>query len=96
MADYQTREDVLTDELVDRVEQLVADRHLVVYNDDVNTFDHVIESLVTICDHSEEQAEQCAIMVHFKGRASVREGHFNKLQPMKTALTDRGISAVIE
>jgi ATP-dependent Clp protease adaptor protein ClpS len=96
MANYQTREDVLVDELVDRVEKLVDEKFLMVYNDDVNTFDHVIESLVDVCDHSEEQAEQCAMMVHFKGRASVRQGHFNKLNPMKTALTDRGINAVIE
>jgi len=96
MANYQTREDVLVDELVDRVEKLVDEKFLVVYNDDVNTFDHVIESLVDVCDHSEEQAEQCAMMVHFKGRASVRQGPFNKLHPMKTALTDRGINAVIE
>jgi ATP-dependent Clp protease adaptor protein ClpS len=96
MANYQTREDVLVDELVDRVEKLVDEKFLVVYNDDVNTFDHVIESLVDVCDHSEEQAEQCAMMVHFKGRASVRQGHYTKLSPMKTALTDRGINAVIE
>lgn len=96
MAKNQYQEDVLTDELVDRVTALVDEKTLIVYNDDVNTFDHVIESLVDICNHSEEQAEQCALIVHFKGRASVREGHFNKLYPMKTALNDRGISAVIE
>ncbi|CAN5118786.1 hypothetical protein BH09BAC1_BH09BAC1_18200 [soil metagenome] len=96
MAKYQNQEDVLTEELVDRVATLVQEKILIVYNDDVNTFDHVIDSLVDICSHSEEQAEQCAMIVHFRGKASVRHGHFDKLHPMKTALTDRGISAVIE
>lgn len=96
MAKYQTREDMLSKEQVDLVETLVEQKNLVVYNDDVNTFDHVIDSLVDICNHSEEQAEQCAMIVHFKGKAAVRHGNFDKLYPMKTALTDRGISAVIE
>ncbi len=96
MANHQYREDVLTEEAVDRVAVLVEEKTLIVYNDDVNTFDHVIDSLVDICSHTEEQAEQCAMIVHFKGRASVRQGHFDKLYPMKTALNDRGISAVIE
>lgn len=96
MAHYNPQEDVLTQEQVDQVATLVEEKILVVYNDDVNTFDHVIDSLVDICSHSEEQAEQCAMIVHFKGKASVYHGHFNKLYPMKTALNDRGISAVIE
>ncbi len=96
MAKYQTQEDVLTREQVELVETLVEQKILMVYNDDVNTFDHVIDSLVDICNHSEEQAEQCAMIVHFKGKASVFHGDFEKLYPMKTALTDRGISAVIE
>ena len=78
------------------VEELVAEQFLVVYNDDVNTFEHVIESLIDVCNHTPEQAEQCSYIIHYKGRASVREGLFDKLYPMKTALTDRGLSAVIE
>jgi ATP-dependent Clp protease adaptor protein ClpS len=93
---YQTKEDILTEELIDNVATLVEEKILVVYNDDVNTFDHVIDSLIDVCNHSEEQAEQCAMIVHFKGKSSVYHGIFDKLYPMKTALTDRGISAVIE
>lgn len=96
MAQYHTREDVQTLEQVDLVAELVQEKILVVYNDDVNTFDHVIESLIDICSHTEEQAEQCAMLVHFKGKSSVYHGAFEKLYPMKTALNDRGISAVIE
>ena len=69
---------------------------LIVHNDDVNTFDWVIQSLVEICRHTEEQAEQCAYLIHFKGKCSVKSGSFNELKPMKDALIDRTISATIE
>jgi ATP-dependent Clp protease adaptor protein ClpS len=85
-----------TVEEIDLVELLADTRKLVVYNDDVNTFDHVIESLITICKHDEIQAEQLATLIHYKGRAIVKEGDTEKIAPMCTALTDRGISAVIE
>ena len=71
-------------------------KSLVLYNDDVNTFDWVIESLVDICKHTFEQAEQCSILVHFKGKCAVKEGALDKLKPLKDGLTDRGLSAVIE
>jgi ATP-dependent Clp protease adaptor protein ClpS len=70
--------------------------HIVVYNDDVNTFDWVIESLMEVCDHTFEQAEQCSLLIHFKGKASVKTGAFKSLHPLKDALTERGLSAVIE
>lgn len=69
---------------------------LVVYNDDVNTFDWVIESFVKVCDHSLIQAEQLSYMVHFNGKATVKSGEKSILLPKKDALLERGISATIE
>lgn len=71
-------------------------QHLIVWNDDVNTFDWVIESLVDICNHSPEQAEQCAMLVHFKGKCSVKNGSFDQLRPQCEALIDRGINATVD
>jgi ATP-dependent Clp protease adaptor protein ClpS len=70
-------------------------REIVVHNDDINTFDHVIGSLVEICGHDPIQAEQCAWIVHYNGRCSVKRGSFDQLEPRCTALLDRGISATI-
>lgn len=69
---------------------------LILHNDDHNYFDFVIESLIQICKHTAEQAEQCAMIVHYKGKCDIKEGVFEKLKPMKEALTDRGLSATIE
>ena len=69
---------------------------LIVYNDDVNTFDWVIESLMDICNHTFEQAEQLSLIVHFKGKAIVKTADLNTLLPMKNGLCDRGLSAVID
>ena len=69
---------------------------LIVWNDDVNTFDWVIETLVEICRHSYEQAEQCALLIHFQGKYAVKQGSYEELEPMCTAITDRGINATIE
>ena len=80
----------------DTVEELVDLKNLVVHNDEVNTFDWVIDSLMDICQHSEEQAEQCTLLVHYKGRASVKTDTLEKLHPLKDGLTDRGINATIE
>jgi ATP-dependent Clp protease adaptor protein ClpS len=80
----------------DTVEELIDVQYLVVYNDNVNTFDWVIISLMEICGHSEEQAEQLSLLIHFKGKAIVKEDCYEKLSPMKTGLTDRGINASIE
>ncbi len=70
--------------------------HLIVWNDEVNTFEWVIETLIEVCGHSAEQAEQCAYLIHYKGKYSVKEGEFDKLQPMCNAITDRGIGATVE
>lgn len=69
---------------------------LLVYNDDFNTFDWVIQCFVEILDHSHEQAEQLSLIIHFKGKAIVKTAGFNELRPFKDALVDRGLSAVIE
>lgn len=69
---------------------------IIVHNDNVNTFDWVIKSLVEVCRHSLEQAEQCALFVHFKGKYAVKHGTHLRLKPMKDALVDRGINATLE
>jgi ATP-dependent Clp protease adaptor protein ClpS len=71
-------------------------RDLILYNDDVNTFDYVIECLMQICDHDELQAEQCTYIVHYTGKCAVKSGSYSKLNPMREALCERGLSAVIE
>lgn len=71
-------------------------RQLVVYNDEVNTFDHVIRTLIDICGHSAEQAEQCTLLIHYKGKCSVKLGSYTELEPRCSAIHKRGISADIE
>ncbi|MES2704435.1 MAG: ATP-dependent Clp protease adaptor ClpS [Bacteroidota bacterium] len=70
--------------------------NLVVWNDDVNTFDWVIESLVNVCGHQTIQAEQCALIVHHRGKCGVKKGSFDDLRPQAEALIDRGIQATID
>jgi ATP-dependent Clp protease adaptor protein ClpS len=70
--------------------------HLVVWNDDVNTFDWVIDTLIEICGHTPEQAEQCAIIIDSKGKYAVKEASYEVLKPMCDSITDRGIGATIE
>ena len=70
--------------------------HLIVWNDEVNTFQWVIETLMEVCGHSEEQAEQCAYLIHFKGKYSVKQGSYDDLKPQCDAITDRGINATVE
>ncbi len=82
-------------EEVSVVEKTVESKNLVVFNDDVNTFDHVIESLIKVCKHEPMQAEQCTWLVHYKGKCQVKAGDFETLEPMCTGLLDRGISAEI-
>lgn len=96
MSDIFTQASPQTDSVQETLEELLEERQLIVYNDEVNTFDHVIESLVAICNHTEIQAEQCSLIIHFKGKGTVREGDFRELHPMKTQLCDRGLDAVIE
>ena len=81
---------------VDVLEKETIEHQLIVHNDDVNTFSWVIESLIAICNHHPIQAEQCSIIIHNKGKATVKHGGFDQLKPMKEGLTDRGIQATIE
>lgn len=83
-------------EQVETVETLVENKDLIVYNDDYNTFDHVIDSLIKVCKHDAIQAEQCTHLVHYKGKCQVKRADYHTLEPMCTALLDRGISAEIE
>ena len=69
---------------------------LIVWNDEVNTFEWVIESLMEVCGHKYEQAEQCAYLIHYKGKYSVKNGDYDTLKPMCDAITDRGIGATLE
>lgn len=69
---------------------------LIVYNDDFNTFDWVIQSLMEVCSHSFDQSEQLSILIHYKGKALVKNGSLSQLKPMKDSLVERGLSAVIE
>jgi ATP-dependent Clp protease adaptor protein ClpS len=68
---------------------------IIVYNDDVNTFDHVIDTLVRVCDHTPEQAEQCSLIVHYNGKCTVKTGEYDKLKIQCTGLLEAGLSAEI-
>lgn len=76
-------------ELVDKSNEIVL------YNDDVNTFDHVIETLIYACDHSPLQAEQCSLIVHYNGKCTVKTGSLNELKPRCSKLLEAGLSAEI-
>ncbi|MHC2990211.1 Clp protease ClpS [Pontibacter sp. HJ8] len=71
-------------------------RNLIVYNDDVNTFDHVINTLIKVCGHTAEQAEQCTLLIHYKGKCTVKVGSYEELAGMCTSLHDKDLSANIE
>ena len=83
------QEEVLVEEAVG------ANHEIVLHNDDVNTFDHVIDTLIRVCSHTSEQAEQCAILVHYKGKCTVKTGDFDELKPQCTQLLEAGLSAEI-
>jgi ATP-dependent Clp protease adaptor protein ClpS len=83
-------------EIVEVKEKIKKELNVVLYNDDVNTFDFVIDSLIDVCDHNPIQAEQCTILVHLKGKCEVKRGSFTELRPIRNALTERGLSATIE
>jgi len=79
--------------LEDKIDQDALD--LVVFNDDVNTFDHVIKVLMKVCKHTHEQAEQCTLLIHYKGKCAVKKGSREELKPMCQAILDAGIQAAI-
>ncbi|WP_028890621.1 ATP-dependent Clp protease adaptor ClpS [Tenacibaculum sp. 47A_GOM-205m] len=82
-------------EELDVLLQGTTQHEIVLYNDDVNTFDFVIDSLVTVCDHTLEQAEQCTILVHYKGKCAVKTGEYKDLEPRCSKLLELGLSAEI-
>lgn len=73
-----------------------TNHQLIVWNDEVNTFDWVIDTLIEVCGHTEPQAEQCAMIIHTKGKYAVKNGSYEILKPLCDSITDRGISATIE
>ncbi len=88
-----TKEKISEKRLVD--EKLVSQKEIVLHNDDVNTFDHVIETLMHVCDHTPEQAEQCSLIVHYNGKCTVKTGSYKDLKPRCTLLLEAGLSAEI-
>jgi ATP-dependent Clp protease adaptor protein ClpS len=75
------------------LEKEVFQHEIVLHNDDVNTFDHVIDSLISVCEHTPEQAEQCATLVHYKGKCTVKSGEYKDLEPRCSKLLQLGLSA---
>ena len=83
-------------ELLDLREEKITTHSIILYNDDFNTFDHVISCLVQICNHEVIQAEQCAWIVHTNGKCIVKTGEYKELEPLYTSLLEKGLSAIIE
>lgn len=96
MTQSETSHQEQEDTLLAEAPTLTETAQLIVYNDDHNTFDWVIQCFVEVCNHTFVQAEQLSLFVHFKGKAIVKTGSYEELRPMKDALVDRGLSAVIE
>ena len=93
-----TKNQVLTDSQQE-TDTLTANESgcsLIVWNDEVNTFEWVIETLIEVCGHSPEQAEQCSYFIHYKGKYAVKQGEYDELKPMCDAITERGIGATVE
>ena len=84
------------DQDVEVLDDIALQNKLILHNDHVNTFEWVIQTLVEVCKHSLEQAEQCAYIIHHKGKYAVQHGSFETLKPMKDAIADRGINVTIE
>ncbi|MCA1761623.1 MAG: ATP-dependent Clp protease adaptor ClpS [Cryomorphaceae bacterium] len=80
-----------------QLDELIKDmKEIVLFDDDYNTFDFVIQSLIEVCKHNVIQAEQCTFIVHYNGKCAVKRGEYEKLKPMCTALLDRGLTAEIQ
>jgi ATP-dependent Clp protease adaptor protein ClpS len=82
-------------EEIELAELKVNEYQIVLFNDDVNTFDHVVETLIRVCNHTPEQAEQCSIIVHYKGKCAVKTGSYEELKPRCTQLLQADLSAEI-
>jgi len=77
-------------------EDVSKDNFLILHNDDIHSFDYVIDALIDICEHGYEQAAQCTIIVHYKGKCDVKKGNFEALKPLKEALIERELNATID
>jgi ATP-dependent Clp protease adaptor protein ClpS len=88
-----TKEKVLEEVLTE--EQVSNNNEIVLYNDEVNTFDHVIDTLMKVCRHTPEQAEQCSLIVHYNGKCTVKTGDYKDLEPQCSSLLEAGLSAEI-
>ena len=88
-----TKEKFLEEVLVE--DAIGTNNEIVLYNDDVNTFDHVIDTLIRVCRHTAEQAEQCSLIVHYNGKCTVKTGEYKELKPQCTQLLEAGLSAEI-
>ena len=88
--------DILEQEVIEVLLKEEGTKALILYNDDFNTFDFVIECLVKICGHNSVQAEQCAYLVHYTGKCVIKNGTFKKLRPMCESLLEKGLTAKIE
>ena len=82
--------------VIDNEEKEQKQNRLILYNDEVNSFDFVIDSLVDICEHDPMQAENCAMIAHFKGRCPVKNGSFSELEPYHLALSNRQLTVEIQ
>lgn len=92
--DTEIEEEVQIDELVK--ELIEPSKNIILWNDDVNSFEHVIICLVKYCKHTLEQAEQCAMIVHSNGKCSIKSGDYKKLKPISETLQQEGLSTTIE
>ncbi len=90
-----TKQHIVEAPVVETIDGITTGADLIIYNDDVNTFEHVIECLVRICNHDFIQAEQSATIIHYKGKSIVKTGTYGELAAMCQALCDEGLSAVI-
>ncbi len=88
---YQPEIEVLEEVLTEEAEMW----NLVVFNDDFNTFEHVTQTLIDVCSHEPEQAEQCTLLIHHKGKCTVKAGPFDEMAPLRNAICNRGISAEV-
>jgi len=96
MASHPTKPQTLQEEDIEVLDAVDRGCSLVVWNDEVNTFEWVIETLIEVCSHSHEQAEQCAMIIHSQGKYAVKHGGYEELKRMCDSITDRGIGATVE
>lgn len=92
----ENESDIAVADFTESITDTVSPYQLILWNDEVNSFDWVITTLMEVCGHTEDQAEQCAMIIHFKGKYGVKNGDYDTLKPMCNMVNDRGINATIE